>query len=334
MNNQSFPKIWVIIIIVVIMGGFFTWWQYFRLPGEMTKELREIKEVIKRGTVNWETLQSPRVGFSIKYPPEAYFSTYKDECYEKFLEQFGEPIFANFTDACTTIILLNGRWFNEYSGLVPEINIKSWTKFTEESNFKSLQDFINYEKENYQTNSRISKFQETTVNLDNIQAEKYQFIFSSSAGPTLYDVTYVQHGKRMYQIEGRIDSKYKDNFLLIFNQMLSTFRFLEAEKPYIKVISPNGGEEWVIGETHDIIWTFEGVDEVGINLELMNPDGTFNNSWLIATTTASGGSYSWKIPSDQSLASTYIIVIIGDLDKAPPAGTAQAESNNYFSVVK
>ena len=37
----------------------------------------------------------------------------------------------------------------------------------------------------------------------------------------------------------------------------------KREKPYVEVISPNGGEKWEIGKTYKIRWSFEGVPAEG-----------------------------------------------------------------------
>jgi len=60
----------IILILVIIVGGF-TWWQYAEIRKSETNipevQIPEKKEV-KDETTDWETYISPGMGFSIKYP--------------------------------------------------------------------------------------------------------------------------------------------------------------------------------------------------------------------------------------------------------------------------
>ena len=59
----------------------------------------------------------------------------------------------------------------------------------------------------------------------------------------------------------------------------------------VTVISPNGGEFWLIGSTQDINWTSEAVTDVRIDLSLNN-----GASWTsIVDSTPSIGIYSWEV---------------------------------------
>ena len=74
--------------------------------------------------------------------------------------------------------------------------------------------------------------------------------------------------------------------------------------PKITVTSPNGGEHWQAGTTHDITWS--GFLTGNVKIELYD-DGDFDSE--ITASTPNSGSYSWNIPVDQSPGSDYKVKI-------------------------
>lgn len=74
-----------------------------------------------------------------------------------------------------------------------------------------------------------------------------------------------------------------DNYFSIINS--------EEGEPYIKVTSPNGGEEWQEGKTYSITWTSNKIDTVDISLEFSNGGGI----GLARDIKASLGRYDWKV---------------------------------------
>ncbi len=93
------------------------------------------------------------------------------------------------------------------------------------------------------------------------------------------------------------------------------------EEKSITVISPNGGEKWIMGRTYDITWTSQGVDWVMIVLQ--GP----SSRTITAETSASSGKYSWTLPTDLQPGDTYKI-LIGDT-----ATSLSDESDDYFSII-
>ena len=71
------------------------------------------------------------------------------------------------------------------------------------------------------------------------------------------------------------------------------------------VVSPNGGENWVIGTTHSIKWSPHN-HNTDVRLELYKA-GILNRT--ISVSTSNDGSKSWKIPSTQALGNDYKIKI-------------------------
>lgn len=96
--------------------------------------------------------------------------------------------------------------------------------------------------------------------------------------------------------------------------------------PYINIISPNGGEAWEVGETHQIKWESEGVENIIIWLYQEGGDSYQLNSQLLS---ASEEKYSWIIPESYSSDDNYKIQIV-DLQKV---NEVFDYSDNYFSIV-
>jgi len=78
-----------------------------------------------------------------------------------------------------------------------------------------------------------------------------------------------------------------------------SIRCLKDENPIasIQIVSPNGGESFVSGTIDSIKWTSTNITNV--KLEYSTDSGT-NWSTIIASTSASSGSYAWTIPNAPS----------------------------------
>lgn len=92
----------------------------------------------------------------------------------------------------------------------------------------------------------------------------------------------------------------------------------------VTLISPNGGEIWQVGSSHNITWNHSNV--ANVKIEYTTDNGT---SWsqIVASTSASTGSYSWTIPNTVSSSCK---VKITDVDK--PLVTD--ESNGTFGITQ
>ena len=101
----------------------------------------------------------------------------------------------------------------------------------------------------------------------------------------------------------------------------AVFTILTA--PSITIISPNGGESWVVGSSHDITWTTTGT--VGNVRIRYSTDG--GASWTdIIASTAILGAYAWTVPNAPS--STCLVQV----SEASGGGPAD-QSNAVFSIV-
>ena len=77
--------------------------------------------------------------------------------------------------------------------------------------------------------------------------------------------------------------------------------------PLITIVSPNGGELWMQGLTHEIFWSSINLDD-DISIQLYQNEVLVN---LITTSTENNGSYIWAIPLDQTTGNNFFIRISG-----------------------
>ena len=74
----------------------------------------------------------------------------------------------------------------------------------------------------------------------------------------------------------------------------------------LTVMTPNGGQKWAQGTTHSITWQSSGSPGAYLKIELLKAGVV---SLVISSSTANDGSYSWTIPSAQTLGTDYKIRI-------------------------
>ncbi len=85
---------------------------------------------------------------------------------------------------------------------------------------------------------------------------------------------------------------------------------MPSSNPFIKVTSPNGGENWHPGNTYGIAWDSAGVTG-NVKIELLKGGSTDST---IAADTVNSGTFSWKIPEGQAAGVDYAVKItsVGD----------------------
>ncbi|MDD4310190.1 MAG: hypothetical protein PHO32_07400 [Candidatus Cloacimonetes bacterium] len=127
---------------------------------------------------------------------------------------------------------------------------------------------------------------------------------------------------------------------------------LDTLDPEITIQSPNGGEEWYIGDTHDITWTITenhpaanstnlwynrgGVDNVALALEIEN-----TGTWTWALPDTLGSNYKIRIGSTdlfgnnslKSSAGPFTITYITYVSPDTPDGVTVDISNNVDAVI-
>ena len=85
----------------------------------------------------------------------------------------------------------------------------------------------------------------------------------------------------------------------------AVFSIITGSNPLITVTSPNGGENWTKGSTHNITWTSSG--SVGnVKIELLKGGSLV---LTISSSTANDGSRGWTVPGSLSAGSNYQIKI-------------------------
>ena len=106
------------------------------------------------------------------------------------------------------------------------------------------------------------------------------------------------------------------------NGRINVFNALSnISPPSLAVTSPNGGENWEVGSSHNITWTSSSVTNVKIEYTTNN-----GSSWsTVISSTASDGSYGWTIPNTPS---TTCKVKITDVSNA----SISDQSNNIFTI--
>ena len=95
----------------------------------------------------------------------------------------------------------------------------------------------------------------------------------------------------------------------------------------ITVISPNGGETWVVGNTYDIRWESRKIEKVRITLETTEPSVRVLPILIVDDYPANLGKYSWVV---EDFPGRWKIKIIG---KTADGRVVSDLSDNYFSIV-
>ena len=110
--------------------------------------------------------------------------------------------------------------------------------------------------------------------------------------------------------------------------MSGVFAITETSKPTLRMITPNGGEEWEPAMPQTISWIFTGVSG-DVKIELLK------GTELFATITAStpigkggAGDYRWVIPRGYDGGNRYAVKISSNGDP-----TCVAISRNYFTIM-
>jgi len=84
--------------------------------------------------------------------------------------------------------------------------------------------------------------------------------------------------------------------------------FSMGEGKALKVTSPTSEQTWQAGSTHTITWTQTGLEGTNVRIELKDSISPFVQIRTVkSSTSASSGSYSWKVPDDVPAGSTYSI---------------------------
>ncbi|HVP38627.1 MAG TPA: Ig-like domain-containing protein, partial [Candidatus Saccharimonadales bacterium] len=100
----------------------------------------------------------------------------------------------------------------------------------------------------------------------------------------------------------------------------------DTTDPVVTVTSPNGGETWAAGSSHNITWT--ATDNVGVTTVDLAYSLNGGSSWTnIATGQANSGTYAWPVPQSPS---TQALVRVKAYDAALNMGSDV--SNAVFTI--
>ena len=197
MPNRSLSKIWVVVVLIIVVVGIGIFaWQYFGVPTEKVKD----------ETAKWQTYRNEEYDFEVKYPekwpnPEEFKEAKKVEFSS---EDYQRKIINN-----VPFELISGMsvTIEEFQKVPTDI---TWQEFVEGKiiGYIVSQEFVSIEgKEVYKTTLE-----------DPTTTEYTEIIQFPSQGGTIFDLSFTAL------------KKDREKSLKIFNQMFSTFRFLESVK--------------------------------------------------------------------------------------------------------
>jgi hypothetical protein len=95
-------------------------------------------------------------------------------------------------------------------------------------------------------------------------------------------------------------------------------------QPQINIITPNGGENWLVGETYEIRWESNVISNINIEYTL-NGGATWES---IAANYPNTGSYFWTVPLTITQSSDVCKIKISDAVDGSPSD----QSNGFFSI--
>lgn len=108
----------------------------------------------------------------------------------------------------------------------------------------------------------------------------------------------------------------------------SYFSISKPMNPYVKIVSPNGGETWQAGKTYTILWDTLGLSDGKIDIDVINPNGVALYDRQAAFNIVNTGQFDWKIPAD--LFGNYKIKISAfDKSRNPQSDSTSA---SYFNI--
>ena len=125
---------------------------------------------------------------------------------------------------------------------------------------------------------------------------------------------------------GQINTVPSCNFFLFATNSVGTTygneETFETNDPSITVTSPNGGEDWEVGSSHNITWTSAGINNVIIEYSTDN-----GAEWIpIDTVSAIGGRFNWTVPD--TLSDSCLVQISGNDSPGDPSDV----SDGVFSI--
>jgi len=210
MNSKIFPKIGMIVTLALLIGGGILVWQYLKIPRQVgLPEEGVLEEVVKDEIVDWETYRNEEYGFAMRYPENWYVYPVT------FLGE-NKVAFSNLSKGQIEDMVEKAESEQEFSELE---NIYSLEIRIVE---KSLEDWLR-DQERLLEQFRIDFAKEQVAVGEN---EGYKISAITEEGKEAFSKVLSQ-GKNTYLIESMHPERCRFEECEIFNQMLSTFRFID-----------------------------------------------------------------------------------------------------------
>lgn len=163
--------------------------------------------------------------------------------------------------------------------------------------------------------------------------DKFDFIFSSynlnnNQGVEFVENSFVPYGNDGHHFNQSINngentavSPQIADALYYASDHLPVYANFYVDAEFLSVLSPNGGEYWYSGETHDILWQ-SSIPDSNITIKLLkdNPPTEI----ILAQNLPNTETWSWTIPADMAAASDYKIEV--------SSNNLSDSSNDYFAI--
>lgn len=336
----------IIVILVVVLVGGVIWFLSTRTPEESPlpeEEITSFEECIAAGytilesyprqcqtpdgatfieeievedeTADWQIYRNEEYGFEIKYPPKI-----EEERISIIREN---TVSLSYYCPSLTEPLIYNNFQIEIADNTAQLPIKTWI----------------------QQNELCGLNEDTFVDVIISGAQGVSVKGTGGCPPggaALNRKVYLAKNSKVYAIalyhelgQSEECTKEAEDF---FEQMLSTFRFLE-EGPYIRVLTPEEGEQLEKGQTYEIRWeSTEDINNVRISL---NNKIISAYEYEITKSSLNNGIFRWVIPQDllTPASDDYVVRIMGchyseqlKRDVCGALGDPIAESG-FFSIV-
>jgi len=173
---------------------------------------------------------------------------------------------------------------------------------------------------------------DASLAIDKINGNQVHLVYGS-----YYGISYAKKSAGTWQIS-RIDASCTGSYNSIaigsssihisyydgYNLNLKYASLSIVAAPTVTVTSPNGGESWLVGSTHNITWTTTGTI-ANVKIEYSTNNGT---AWTtITASTSNTGAYPWTVPGTVS---SSCLVRVSEAQTGTPTDT----SNTVFSIVE
>lgn len=215
MDNQSFSKIWILVIIVIIFAGGILVWRYkwkgveiVPVKSETTKakvEQKDVESVPEKAT-DWKAYRNEEYNYELKYPKDWYVYDYSYDGTrhpeDVIIQNFSRPKEGGYSGIGGAGCQINIRVFQGYSSLEERI-----------------------EEEKINIGDALERVSTKDILIGNVKGYEVTF-FGSFLGTGKPIILLFKEGN-LYEIYRNWQDVSEEVCKLDFNQILSTFRFLE-----------------------------------------------------------------------------------------------------------